>query len=95
MQKPVMVAALAAVFAISVNDAHAYDGPWCAVISVGGGFVSENCSMPSFDVCRAEASRFGPTSFCRQRGYFPGYSTENGRYRVKKSRRSRRSRPVQ
>ena len=87
--KPIIVAALAALFALSAGDTRADDGPWCAVISLGGGFVSENCSMPSFEVCRAEALRFGPTSFCRQNGYFRGYLAANTRYRVKKSKRSR------
>ena len=89
MRKTVMLTALAALFVLSANPARAYDGPWCAVISVGGGFVSENCSMPSFEVCRAEAMRFGPTSFCRHNGYFRGYSSESTRYRTKKSKRSR------
>jgi len=71
MQKAVMLAAVVALLACKPNSAHAYDGPWCAVISLGGGFVSERCSMPSFEVCRQEALRFGPTSFCRQNG-FPG-----------------------
>src|SRR5947207_1464474 len=86
MRKHAMLAALAAWFLLSPNAARAYDGPWCAVISFGGGTVSENCSMPSFEVCRAEALRFGSTSFCRQNGYFRGYSPENTRYRVKKSK---------
>ena len=95
MQRPTMLAALAALFVLSANEARAYDGPWCAVISLGGGTVSENCSMPSFEVCRAEALRFGPTSFCRHNGYFRGYSSENTRYRAKKSKRSRQSRSAQ
>ena len=94
MRKHAMIA-LAALFVSSANEAEAYDGPWCAVISFGGGVVSENCSMPSFEVCRREALSFGPTSFCRQNGYFRGYSPESTRYRVKKSKRSRKERPAQ
>jgi len=88
MHKAMMLAAVAACFLFGSNGARAYDGPWCAVISFGGGFVSENCSMPSFEACRAEAMRFGPTSFCRHNGYFQGYPPET-RYRPRKSKRSR------
>lgn len=87
MRKTVMLAAVAALLAFNSNSARAYDGPWCAVISLGGGFVSENCSMPSFEVCRAEAMRFGSTSFCRQNGYYAARQAEKQRYRPKKSKR--------
>jgi hypothetical protein len=89
MQRPTLLAALAALFVLNANQARAYDGPWCAVISLGRGGVSENCSMPSFEVCRREALSFGPTSFCRQNGYFRGYSPESTRYRARKSKRHR------
>jgi hypothetical protein len=87
MHKAVMLAALAALLAVKPNSAQAYDGPWCAIISLGGGFVSENCSMPSFEVCRQEALRFGPTSFCRQNGYYLAKQGGPQRYRPKKSKR--------
>jgi hypothetical protein len=87
MPKTVMLAAVAALLAFNPDSARAYDGPWCAVISLGGGFVSENCSMPSFEVCRAEALRFGSTSFCRQNGYYVARQAETQRYRPKKSKR--------
>jgi hypothetical protein len=51
--------------------------------------------MPSFEVCRAEALRFGSTSFCRQNGYFRGYSRESTRYRANKSKRSHQYRSAQ
>ncbi len=90
MHKAVMLAVTAALLLLGSNGARAYDGPWCAVISLGRGVVSENCSMPSFEVCREEAMRFGSTSFCRQNGAFRGYSAESPRYRAKKSGRSRK-----
>jgi len=91
MRKTVMLAAAAALLALSASGAQAYDGPWCAVISIGRGSVSENCSMPSFEVCRSYALSFGPTSFCRQNGYFQGYPTAPARHRVKKSKRKHRA----
>ena len=86
MHKAVMLAALAALFAFKPDSARAYDGPWCAVINLGGGSSSENCSMPSFEVCRAYALGFGSTSFCRQNGNFRGASQEYPRRRAKKSK---------
>ncbi|WP_068018529.1 hypothetical protein [Rhodoplanes sp. Z2-YC6860] len=92
MHKAVMLAAAATLLLLGPKGAFAYgNGPWCAVISVGGGFVSENCSMPSFEVCRQEASHFGPTSFCRQNGYFRGYAPEPSRHRAKKPKRKHRA----
>jgi hypothetical protein len=91
MHKTVMLAAVAALLALKPDSARAYNGPWCAVISLGGGFVSENCSMPSFEVCRAEALRFGPTSFCRQNGYYLARQAETQRHRPKKSKRRYRA----
>jgi hypothetical protein len=95
MRRHAMLAACAALIMLSANEARAYDGPWCAVYSIGRGSVREDCSMPSFEVCRREALSFGSTSFCRQNGYFRGYSSENARYRAKKSKRSRQYRSAQ
>jgi len=88
MHKTVMLAAAATLLFLGPKSALAYgNGPWCAVISIGGGVVSENCSMPSFEVCRSYASSFGPTSFCRNNGYFQGYPAEPARHRARKSKR--------
>jgi hypothetical protein len=70
----------------------AYEGPWCAVISEGAGGVAEICSMPSFEICRDFALRFGPTSFCRQNPAYPGYWSKEKRrphplHRKKRHRR--------
>jgi hypothetical protein len=90
MHKTLMLAAAATLF-LGPKSALAYgNGPWCAVISIGGGVVSENCSMPSFEVCRSYALGFGPTSFCRHNGYFQGYPAESTRQRPKKSKRKHR-----
>jgi Protein of unknown function (DUF3551) len=91
MRKTVILAAIAALLLLNSERARAYDGPWCAIISLGGGFVSENCSMPSFEVCRAEALRFGPTSFCRVNGYYLAKKGEAQRYRPKKAKRKHRA----
>ena len=90
MRKTIMLAATTALMLVNPNGAQAYDGPWCAVISFGRGGVSENCSMPSFEACRSYALSFGPTSFCRQNGYFRGYSAAPAPYRLKRTKRRHR-----
>ena len=51
----------------------AYEGPWCAIINNGYETIEELCSMRSYEMCRAEAMRWGPTAHCRQNGRYPGY----------------------
>jgi len=51
----------------------AYEGRWCAVVNLGDELVQEVCSFDSFEPCREEALRFGPTSFCIQNPRYPGY----------------------
>jgi hypothetical protein len=65
----------------------AYEGPWCAIVNQGSEVVEELCSMPSFEMCRIEARRWGPTAFCRQNPRFPGYwapPDESPRHRAKR-----------
>jgi hypothetical protein len=69
----------------------AYEGPWCAIVDQGAGFIEELCSMRSYEMCRAEARRWGPTAHCRQNGRYPGYwASHQGpppRKRMKRPRR--------
>jgi hypothetical protein len=69
----------------------AYEGPWCAVINFGGMGPSENCSMPSFEVCRELAMQYGSSSFCRQNGAWPGYRSSSPK--TKSPARKRKHRP--
>ena len=64
---------LAAAAVLTSGQSQAYEGPWCAIVNIGGGFVSEHCSMPNFEACRQEAMRYGTTSFCHQNPRYPGY----------------------
>ena len=57
----------------AAKPAQAYDGPWCAVYSLGFGAVSEKCDMPTFETCLHEARIFGSTAFCRQNSYYAPY----------------------
>jgi hypothetical protein len=55
------------------QESLATEGPWCAVLNFGSMGPSENCSMPSFEVCRELATHYGSASFCRQNPGWPGY----------------------
>jgi Protein of unknown function (DUF3551) len=51
----------------------AYEGRWCAVLNLGADSAVEECSFDTFEACREEALRFGPTSFCHQNPHYLGY----------------------
>jgi hypothetical protein len=84
MRKLLLCGVLLCLFAASA-EAQRYRGGWCLVANLGRGFVHENCSFRSFEACRAEASSFGSTSFCRVSGYPTGGEPR----RVKKRSKSR------
>jgi hypothetical protein len=73
MKKLLVLGALAAAAALPSRPGFAYEGPWCAIVTQGSEVIEELCSMQSFEMCRAEARRWGPTGFCRQNPRFPGY----------------------
>jgi len=77
MQKHLWSLAVAAVVLLLPKEGLAYEGPWCAVINFGGMGPSENCSMPSFEVCRQLAMQYGSSSFCRQNAAWPGNRPSN------------------
>ena len=78
MRKLWLLGVLAAAAVLPSRQGLAYDGPWCAIINAGSGTISERCSMRSFEMCRAEAQLYGPSSFCRQNGRWPGYWAAGG-----------------
>jgi hypothetical protein len=91
MRKLLLSGLLAAGALLPAPPALAYEGPWCAIINNGYDTIEELCSMRSYEMCRAEATRWGPTAFCRQNGRYPGYwAAHQGpppRKRVKRLRR--------
>ena len=54
MRVVVLIAALATAMFFDLRASRAYEGPWCAVQSVGSGSVTENCRMATFEQCRME-----------------------------------------
>ena len=59
-----------------------YDGPWCAHMNAGWGFVEKRCDMASYERCRAEI-RATPGTWCTQNPYYrgPAYEPRRKAYR--------------
>ena len=45
------------------------EGPWCLHMTLGRGYVSSKCDMPSYEACRAGMRGLGGT-YCTQNPYF-------------------------
>jgi len=86
MNKALFVAAAIASTALAGSQpAQAYyDGPWCAVFTIGPGAASERCDYRDFESCRMDIVA-GNRGFCRQNGYWQGspqaYSPRKHRHR--------------
>jgi hypothetical protein len=89
MRKLIAAGLLAGGTLIGPQAGIAYEGPWCAVVTQGSEVVEELCSMQSFEMCRVEARRWGPTGFCRQNPRFPGYWVPPGEVRPRAARKYR------
>ena len=57
-----------------------YDAPWCAVYTIAPGGAVERCEFRNFESCRMEIVS-GNRGFCRQNGYYQGYSAPAPRAR--------------
>jgi hypothetical protein len=76
-----VMAAVAAVILLDTHASQAYEGQWCAVTNRGGGTVSWNCSMRSFDMCVQEVIA-GNRGFCNPNPRWQGnWSSEGRSYR--------------
>ena len=86
MNKALFLAVAIATVALAGNQpAQAYyDGPWCAVFTIGPGAASERCDYRDFESCRMDIIA-GNRGFCRQNGYWQGYPQAS----VPRSRKSR------
>jgi hypothetical protein len=90
MRKLLLCGVLLCAFAAPSHASQGYRGGWCLVANLGAGAMHENCSYPTFEMCRANAFRFGSTAFCRVSGYaVPGYWASQEPRRIKKKRKSR------
>ena len=73
----VTVAALAAMLAAAPAGAAPYQGPWCAVQSVGEDSGIWNCRMRTFEECRLEVVA-GNRGTCTQNPNWPGWYNGQG-----------------
>jgi len=91
MNKAILVSvALAASTMFGSTPARAYyDGPWCAVFTIGPGAAAERCDYRDFESCRMDIIA-GNRGFCRQNGYWQGYQASAPRYRKHKHRQAQR-----
>ena len=90
MQKLLILGLLTVAAAAPTRPALAYEGPWCAIVNNGYDTIDELCSMRSYEMCRIETTRWGPTAFCRENPRFPGYwapRDEPPRHRASRKRR--------
>ena len=69
-------------------QAYYYEGPWCAVESLGFSTVKENCSMRSFEQCRL-LTIAGNRGYCTPN---PRWSGANGLAEPPKRAHKRRAR---
>jgi hypothetical protein len=83
----IAVMAAATLFAPRAGHAYSYyQGPWCAVQSLGFGTVKEDCSMRTFEQCRMETIA-GNRGFCTPNPRWPGaYGFAEPRRRAHKRR---------
>ena len=79
-----VIALVAGVFLIDGPDSWARTGnaPWCAVVNLGAGGVSERCDFRTLEECVPHVIA-GNRGFCNQN---PGYEAKPARHRAKKPR---------
>jgi len=70
-------------------QAYYYEGPWCAVESLGFSTVKENCSMLSFEQCVQETIA-GNRGFCTPNPRWSGPNVLNQQVHRSHKRRMRR-----
>jgi hypothetical protein len=88
MRVTLLIAGVAAAMLSDLRAGHAYQGPWCAVQSLGFGTVTHDCSMRTFEQCRMETSA-GNRGFCTPNPRWPGAYGADDPYRRPYKRRVR------
>ena len=72
MRLPILFLAVALLVLVGSRTSHAYEGPWCAVVSIGAGAMQENCSFQTFEECAPNVIA-GNRGFCNRNPRWPGY----------------------
>ena len=63
---------VAAVAMFLFGDEQVYQGPWCAVVTIGSGTVTWDCHYRSFEECAPNVIA-GNRGFCNRNPRWPGY----------------------
>ena len=72
MRVMLVIVAAAAALLVGLRAGHAYpQGRWCAVQSIGAGFVTETCSYETLEQCVPEVIA-GNRGFCKENMRWPG-----------------------
>lgn len=86
MRTILLVSAIAAGTLIGTGESRAWEGnaPWCAVVNMGAGWVTERCYYYDFESCRREITGMS-SGFCNNN---PRYVAQQPKPRKKYRKRS-------
>ena len=73
---------------LEARPTHAYEGPWCAVISHGNSSVYEDCQYASFEACRPNVLA-GNRGFCNPNPRWVAAYDPDARPRTRHRRQAR------
>jgi hypothetical protein len=71
---------------LEARPVQAYEGPWCAVMSMGNGGIYEDCHYASFEACYPNVLA-GNRGFCNQNPRWVG--TPNAKPRARNRHQAR------
>jgi hypothetical protein len=71
MRTILLASAIAAGTLLGMQESRAWDGnaPWCAVVNMGAGWVTERCYFYDFESCRREITGMS-SGFCNHNPRF-------------------------
>jgi uncharacterized protein DUF3551 len=73
MRGVLMITTIAAVALMGVRATRAHEGPWCAVVAIGGNNVVWNCQYQTFEECMPNVIA-GNRGFCNRNPRWPADS---------------------
>ena len=91
MRMILVLAVTAAALLLNVRAGQAYEGPWCATMDIGAAGVTEDCSIPSYELC-LQLTIAGNRGFCARNPRWPGWYSADDEPRSYRHRRHRRHR---
>ena len=85
MRITLAVAVLAVTALAEARPSHAYEGPWCAYMTVSRDMYDRRCDLPNYEACRAEIAAT-PGTWCTQNPRYIGQSARSTKAKKKKKR---------